>query len=416
MRFLTKFVVIWLLLGLPAAAVGQTNQADLIIVVDSSDSMVARAEEFLLEINNLAAQIQAASVDLHVVLISDPNLCVGAPLGSGSCPIDEVLPVFRHVPQLVGGTAALSRIIASYPQWSSSIRPLSRRFFLVVSDDDSGLGSGAFSTGLIALDTNFIGYSFSGLVNGMSCQPTGYQYLNLIEGTRGFLGDLCNSNISIAVSNLAQFIVDELGPNIPPNVPPIANAGADQTLIGCQGCLVPVVLNGTASTDPDGNPLQYQWTDITSGSTPLGTSGNPIATVVRTLGVHMFQLVVTDSRGGSSVDTVMVDVRDVSNLTGPAGPAGPQGESGPQGATGPPGPQGEQGPQGIAGPNGATGPAGPPGPQGPSGLDLPSGGLIVLREGIAPPPGYTLIGATIVIVKKPNGQISPITMNVFQKN
>jgi hypothetical protein len=59
------------------------------------------------------------------------------------------------------------------------------------------------------------------------------------------------------------------------------------------------------------------------------------------------------------------------------------------------------------------GPTGPPGPPGP---DLPSGAVISLREGVAPPPGYTLIGATIVLVKKPNGLIAPITLSLYQKD
>jgi hypothetical protein len=42
--------------------------------------------------------------------------------------------------------------------------------------------------------------------------------------------------------------------------------------------------------------------------------------------------------------------------------------------------------------------------------------VITLREGIAPPPGYSLLGTTAIVIKKPNGIIVPITLNVFQKN
>jgi hypothetical protein len=56
---------------------------------------------------------------------------------------------------------------------------------------------------------------------------------------------------------------------------------------------------------------------------------------------------------------------------------------------------------------GEPGPAGPPGP---------SGTLILLPQGAATPAGYTLLGTTVVIVKKPGGGIATLTTNVFQKN
>jgi hypothetical protein len=70
-------------------------------------------------------------------------------------------------------------------------------------------------------------------------------------------------------------------------------------------------------------------------------------------------------------------------------------------------------PQGLAGPQGPHGAAGAPGPPGP---DLPSGAVISLREEVAPPPGFTLIGTTIGLVKKPNGLIIPITLSLYQKD
>jgi hypothetical protein len=42
--------------------------------------------------------------------------------------------------------------------------------------------------------------------------------------------------------------------------------------------------------------------------------------------------------------------------------------------------------------------------------------VITLKEGVAPPAGYSLIGTTLVVVRKPNGQVSTITLNLFQKN
>jgi hypothetical protein len=120
------------------------------------------------------------------------------------------------------------------------------------------------------------------------------------------------------------------------------------------------------------------------------------------------------------------DVCDTST-TGPAGPPGPQGpqgdpglqgpagETGPAGPPGPEGPQGPQGPPGPQGLQGLEGPQGPAGPEGDPGIDLPLGGVISLREGIAPPAGYELLGTTVVLIKKPNGQIGAVTMVLYQK-
>lgn len=95
------------------------------------------------------------------------------------------------------------------------------------------------------------------------------------------------------------------------NQAPTAAAGNDQTLV------VPgstVMLNGSASTDPDNDTLTYAWTQISgpvvvlsdptsatpSFIAPGGTNGTPI----------IFQLVVHDGTVASSADTVMIGVQD----------------------------------------------------------------------------------------------------------
>ena len=166
-----------------------------------------------------------------------------------------------------------------------------------------------------------------------------------------------------------------------PNRAPIANAGADQAVIGCAGCLTSVILNGSASSDPDGSSLQYQWRE---GATVLATHADPVklANVLLGLGSHTIRLTVTDPSGASSFDDLVVDIRDLSTLTGPAGAngapgaAGAAGQQGPAGPAGPAGATGPQGPAGAAGPQGATGPqgsAGAAGPQGPTGAIGPQG-------------------------------------------
>ena len=106
-----------------------------------------------------------------------------------------------------------------------------------------------------------------------------------------------------------------------PNEPPIANAGPDQSVH--QGNLV--TLDGSTSTDPDGNyPLSYAWT-ITSK--PVGSIAtldnsaivNPSFTADKQ-GDYIISLVVIDSLGLSSLpDEVLVSTRN----TPPVAEAGP---------------------------------------------------------------------------------------------
>lgn len=92
------------------------------------------------------------------------------------------------------------------------------------------------------------------------------------------------------------------------NTPPVANAGADQT-VECAGGLTPVTLDGSASTDPDGDtPLTYEWRE---GVTVLGT-GVTLNTSLA-FGSHTVTLKVTDPSGDFSEDTVTVNVVDTTD-------------------------------------------------------------------------------------------------------
>jgi hypothetical protein len=87
------------------------------------------------------------------------------------------------------------------------------------------------------------------------------------------------------------------------NSAPIANAGPDQTL----SCLahnqeVPVALDGSASSDPDGNTLTYQWL---LGQTQLATGVTP--TVQLAPGQYNISLSVSDG-SLSSTDSVLLSL------------------------------------------------------------------------------------------------------------
>ena len=93
------------------------------------------------------------------------------------------------------------------------------------------------------------------------------------------------------------------------NRPPDADAGPPQTVSAGADCLAAVTLDGSASSDPDGDALTYAWTG------PFGTASGVSPRVTLPLGTHTVSLTVDDGNGGSDSDTVTITVVDTS---GPA--------------------------------------------------------------------------------------------------
>ncbi|HVS31889.1 MAG TPA: LamG-like jellyroll fold domain-containing protein, partial [Thermoanaerobaculia bacterium] len=88
--------------------------------------------------------------------------------------------------------------------------------------------------------------------------------------------------------------------------PPVAVAGADQT-IECAGAATTVTLDGSASSDPDGDVLSYEWFE---GTTLVATGD--IAEAMLPAGDHTIRLRVTDPSGLWSEDTLTVVIADTA--------------------------------------------------------------------------------------------------------
>lgn len=106
----------------------------------------------------------------------------------------------------------------------------------------------------------------------------------------------------------------------PPNAPPNANAGADQTITLPQNS---VSLSGSG-TDTDGTIVSYAWSQVSGPGTATFTPTNQAATVVSNLaqGVYTLLLTVTDDKGAQGTDLVLITVLPVPPNNPPTANAG----------------------------------------------------------------------------------------------
>jgi hypothetical protein len=210
--------------------------ADIIFAIDSSSSMDEEIAFVQTNMNAFSQQISASGIDAHVIMIADDAamdaICIGAPLGSGTCPDDSKLPNYAHIPVSVGSHDALDQIVDTFPMWRQHLRPEATKSFVVVTDDDApltGPGGGgmaprivtaqAFVDEITALDPMlFAQWTFNGVYCFTDCAPTaaavGQVYIDLVARTMGVGGDLCLQNFQPVFDQLAKQIITNSGSTI----------------------------------------------------------------------------------------------------------------------------------------------------------------------------------------------------------
>jgi spore coat protein CotH len=97
------------------------------------------------------------------------------------------------------------------------------------------------------------------------------------------------------------------------NVPPVANAGANQT-IGLAGGSK--TLNGSASTDADGSIVSYAWSQVSGPSAVISNQNAATTSVIipaqASAASYVFRLIVTDNSGASATSSVSIALQNIA--------------------------------------------------------------------------------------------------------
>ncbi|MGH7451402.1 MAG: PKD domain-containing protein, partial [bacterium] len=94
------------------------------------------------------------------------------------------------------------------------------------------------------------------------------------------------------------------------NAPPVADAGADQTVECTSPSGTLVTLDGSGSNDPNNDQLTYTWRE--NGIIIAGPIISATSQVTLALGSHTIELTVEDGKGGTDTDVVVINVVDTT--------------------------------------------------------------------------------------------------------
>jgi hypothetical protein len=218
----------------------------------------------------------------------------------------QAAAVWSWKPGEKGQNGACALFDGADGRWSSANCALSRRFACGRPRSESSLdpldwtdplgedwkitaAAGPWTDGEATCRAEFPGYTFGVPVNG-------YQNRKL-RGVDPDAADLWLNYSRRLTGN--RWVIGRLT-NV--NSPPAADAGPDQTI----ECGSSVTLNGSGSSDPDGDTLTYTWT----GS--FGTLTGAVVTTTLARGTHAVLLTVSDGKGGTDTDEVTITVRDTT--------------------------------------------------------------------------------------------------------
>ncbi len=178
------------------------------------------------------------------------------------------------------------------------------------------IGSGSYSPAGTITSWSWVkinGPSSSAITSPQASSTT---VTGLVQGTYNFSLSITDIAGGVGKDTITVFVNGSTGGT---NQPPVANAGADQTISGSS-----TTLNGSGSNDPDGSIASYYWTKV-SGPSQYTISNSTIANPSVTNlvpGVYEFNLLINDNNGVLASDIVKITVGQSSGNYGPIARAG----------------------------------------------------------------------------------------------
>ncbi|MFV2056306.1 MAG: PKD domain-containing protein, partial [Thiohalomonadales bacterium] len=162
-------------------------------------------------------------------------------------------------------------------------------------------GSGSDSGGAVTYQWSQTQGPTVTLVNSLAAK-TRFTAPNLTQNSDIILRLTVTDNLGVAISDIVIITV------LAANIPPVANAGANQTVTSGN----PVLIDGSGSTDSDGNIVSYLWSQISGPALTLDSTNNnapslsfPAPAVTATNTIRL-KLTVIDNSGDSA--SAFVDI------------------------------------------------------------------------------------------------------------
>jgi 6-phosphogluconolactonase len=259
--------------------------------------------------DTVAVQVTATDPDGNAVTFSASNLPPGLSIDAATGLIAGTLP-FTAAGAYTVTVAASDGALSGSVTFTWIVSDVDRPPLVAAIPPQAHLEGESVTLPVVATDPDGdpLTFSATNLPPDLSIDVTTGLISGIIARTAAS-GSPYNVRVTVtagAQSSFAEFTWTVVNPI------PVAAAGPDQTVFIDQT----VTLDGTASNDPDGDPLTYLWSflSIPTGSrASLSDPNAPQPTFVADLpGAYDVQLIVNDGSAASAPDSVTITVNQLS--------------------------------------------------------------------------------------------------------